>query len=162
MTLSNQDTLNIMSLDPYKDYGTYTCTASSALGAESKTVQLNVYRKLRNDKVITLRYMNPLIREITHYFFLQSTLKQLTTQPITRCSSVRTSCSSANSMVIQSLQSRGITLRKMARKLKSQTELSVFLRDPSYNCRLSGCRTKGSMCARQTTGQRQCHNTPTW
>lgn len=76
MTLSNQDTLNIMSLDPYKDYGTYTCTASSALGAESKTVQLNVYRKLRNDKVITLRYMNPLIREITHYvFFLQSTLK---------------------------------------------------------------------------------------
>lgn len=51
MTLSNQDTLNIMSLDPYKDYGTYTCTATSALGEESKTVQLNVYRKLRNDKV---------------------------------------------------------------------------------------------------------------
>ncbi|XP_065939664.1 uncharacterized protein [Magallana gigas] len=47
MTLSNQDTLNIMSLDPYKDYGTYTCTATSALGAESKTVQLNVYQHIK-------------------------------------------------------------------------------------------------------------------
>lgn len=47
MTLSNQDTLNIMNLDPYKDYGTYTCTASSALGEESKTVQLNVYQHIK-------------------------------------------------------------------------------------------------------------------
>lgn len=48
MTLSNQDTLNLMNLDPYKDYGTYTCTASSALGEVTKTVQLNVYRKSCN------------------------------------------------------------------------------------------------------------------
>lgn len=54
MTLSNQDTLNLVNLDPYKDYGTYTCTASSALGEVSKTVQLNVYRKLCNDVNIVI------------------------------------------------------------------------------------------------------------
>lgn len=45
LTLSNQDVLKLDNLDPDRNYGTYTCTASSALGDVSKTVQLNVFRK---------------------------------------------------------------------------------------------------------------------
>nr|XP_022312096.1 hemicentin-1-like [Crassostrea virginica] len=47
LTLSNQDVLKLDNLDPDRDYGTYTCTASSALGDVSKTVQLNVFQHIQ-------------------------------------------------------------------------------------------------------------------
>ncbi|XP_061190661.1 hemicentin-2-like [Saccostrea echinata] len=47
LPFSSAETLNLANLDPDKDSGTYMCTASSALGQASKTVQLNVYEHIK-------------------------------------------------------------------------------------------------------------------